>query len=75
MKIQFYYAEWCSFSQKMLPSIRKLQVEFPNLEIQLIDIDAERVESIGSIPLLVAGDQRVEGYQLIKPLRSFLRSL
>jgi glutaredoxin len=81
MKILLFISSDCSFSIKMLRTMEKLGREFPEVKLEIFDIlscddgigSLMRQYGITILPSLVIEDIVVEGFQLIKPLRTLLK--
>lgn len=57
IKLTDYYADWCGPCKSMAPVIEELMSEFPNVELEKVNIDnnMERVQKAGimSVPTFV----------------------
>jgi thioredoxin 1 len=82
MKIIDFWAEWCNPCKMMEPVIDEIKKEFPNIEIEKVNVDEDPAKAqnfdIGTIPTFVLIDdsgreiKRVRGampkYKLISEL-------
>lgn len=79
-----FWATWCQPCKMMVPSLNKLEKEFPDIKFVSVDIDqvpmlAKRFK-IRTVPTLLVfkdGDEinRVLGMSLITPLRKIFREI
>ena len=79
-----FWATWCQPCKLFAPTVEKLDEEFENIEF--LSIDAEqvpeivkryKVRSLPTIIILADGEEveRIQGVQLIEPLRVKMREL
>lgn len=79
-----FWASWCGPCKKMIPSITKMENEFPNVKFLSVEIEqvpeiAQRfsIKSLPSLLLLQDGQEvkRFNGMTLMEPLRKAFRDL
>jgi thioredoxin len=79
-----FWATWCQPCKLFAPTVEKLDEEFENIEF--LSIDAEqvpeivkryKVRSLPTIIIVADGEEveRIQGMQLIEPLRTKMREL
>lgn len=80
MKIKFYHSALCPRCLMVGRTLRKLQNNYPDLEVEKIEITTSPLESfrqgVRMIPTLSAGNQRLTGIYLTQDtIRDFLKKL
>lgn len=79
-----FWATWCQPCKMMVPSLNKLEKEFPNINFVSVDIDQVPILAkkykIRTVPTLLVfkdGEEinRILGLSLITPLRKIFRDI
>lgn len=81
VEIILFWADWCDLSKKYKKKIDSLVLSFPEVSFDSIQIDNKELKTlykISEIPTLVVKNasrsEKIIGYNLIKPIRSTIKS-
>ena len=77
-KITVISAVWCPSCLILKKNLKKLQEEYPNLEIEMLDydFDEEEVEKLNvgdKLPVIISNDNRLIGEKTYEEIVTFLK--
>lgn len=79
-----FWATWCQPCKVMIPTMEKLEKEFPSVQFMSVDVDQVpvlaqnyKIKTVPTILLIDSGEEigRIAGLSLIKPMRSMFREI
>ena len=77
-KITVISAVWCPSCLILKKNLKKLQEEYPNIEIEMLDydFDEEEVEKLNvgdKLPVIISNDNRLIGEKTYEEIVTFLK--